>query len=366
VAISEALSTEDPLAPPNSSLNPESAGRARDLPNRWVRLAAALLRAAREADNSADFDRWATVLAQYQRDYAWLVPRLAYERCLLALARLDHAAVERALDDLDAGAEDVFWKVRKAGILAELGKTKEAFRLVGEALSEIRLQMSHGAPDIPTLSREGWAMVLAEGFRFYAHLRELRVEVESEAIVPRGLEPHRRTARRWEVLRQHGCDALDDFFAMRRTVDYEPPGMQPQADERAGFELWQRTRIEWMGRGSSSGGSWEHLPGLQAKRLVEETGLPPVAGDLDLARGLLLRAAVWLEERAPDLALGIILRVSTDEDNGIFDNFFNRSRIALLEDSQVDVLVERIESALDYAVPRAAAARTEEDQERAN
>jgi hypothetical protein len=264
-----------------------------------VRLAAALLRAAREADNSADFEHWATVLAQYQEDYAWVVPRLAYERCLLALARLDHAAVERALDNLDTGADDVFWKVRKAGILAELGKTKEAFRLAGEALSEIRLQMSHGAPDIPTLSREGWAMVLAEGFRLYASPRELRVEAESEATVSCGLE----RPRRWEVLWQQKCDAREDFRAMWRTVDDEPPGMKPKVAERIGFELWQRTRIEWLETGHSRGGSWEHLPGLQAKRLVEETGLPPLVDDLVLASGLLLRAAVWLEERAPHLAL---------------------------------------------------------------
>jgi len=56
-AISEALSTVDPLDPPNSSPDPELAGRrAWDLPHRWVRLAAALLRAAREADDSPTFD----------------------------------------------------------------------------------------------------------------------------------------------------------------------------------------------------------------------------------------------------------------------------------------------------------------------
>src|SRR5918992_121973 len=161
VAISGALSTVDLLALPE--IHPGSAGRSdRDLRHRWVRLAVALLRAAREADEDATFERWAESLAPHQPDYAWLRPRIAYERCLLALARLDHAAVERALDDLDPDVDEVFWKVRKAGILAELGKTEESFRLVREALPEIRQQLGQDTSDIPTLSREGWAMVLAE------------------------------------------------------------------------------------------------------------------------------------------------------------------------------------------------------------
>ncbi|MFL6197552.1 MAG: SIR2 family protein, partial [Thermoanaerobaculia bacterium] len=91
VAISEALSAVDPRV------------LDRDLPSRWVRLAASLLRAAREADDDAAFERWAEALAPHRPDHAWLGPRIAHERCLLGLARLHHDAVERALDDLDTG-----------------------------------------------------------------------------------------------------------------------------------------------------------------------------------------------------------------------------------------------------------------------
>jgi hypothetical protein len=326
VAISEALSAINPLAPSDQ-----------DLRLRWIRLVAALLRAAREGDDDSAFERWTEALEPYKPDHVWIGPRISYERCLLGLARLDHALVERTLVDLDVSTDEVFWKVRKAGILAELGKIEESFRLVGEALPEIRQQLGHGTADIPTLSREAWAMVLAEGFTFYPHPREPLWEIDSEPG-PRGLEPPERAAQRWEVLQRYGCDAREELYEARRTIEDDLPGPEPQVIEKFGFDPWHRRRIGRRERWNSRGGGREHLPGLQAKRLVEEVGLPPVVDLHDLAKSLLLRTAVWLAESAPGQALGVILRASDYEEDEIFDNFFNRSRIALLADSEVNTL----------------------------
>lgn len=360
VTISGVLAAVDPLSVP--SPRPDSKG-GQDLRHQWVRLAVAVLRAAREADDDAVFEHWAKGLVPYRSDHPWLGPRIAYERCLLGLSRLDHASVERALDDLDISADDVFWKVRKAGVLAELRKTEESFRLAGEALPEIRQQFGHRSADIPTLSREGWAMMLAEGFTFYPHPREPVWKTNSPPTSPRGLEPQERAARRWEVLQRRECDSRDDFYEMRRALEGEPPSPEPEVVERLEFDPGQRTRIGRGEQWTSRGDGWEHLPGLQAKRLVEEIGIPPVVDNVDLSKSLLLRAAVWLAEAAPNLALGILLRISDYEKNKAFDDFFNRCRIALLMDLQVELLVERVERALDYGVPKAAAAMTEEDHD---
>lgn len=119
VAISEALSGIDPLALSVSSLRPPGASD-QNLRHQWVKLAAALLRAAREADDDAAFERWAEALAPYRPDYVWLGPRIAYEKCLLGLARLDHAAVERTLDDLAANADEVMDSRKDPGRLFAL------------------------------------------------------------------------------------------------------------------------------------------------------------------------------------------------------------------------------------------------------
>ena len=334
-----------------------------DLRVRWVRLAVASLRAAREADDAEAFQRWSGTLAPHLLDYAWLGPRIAYERCLLSLARLDHAAVERALDDLDTSVE-VFWKVRKAGILAELGKTEESFRLAREALPEIRQQLGHGAKDIPTLSREGWAMVLASGFSFYPPPRETEWEMNNSPTGPRGVEPHERSERRWDVLQRYGCDARDDLDETQRALENKPPKSKPAVEEKLGFDLWYRTRTARGEQWSSRGKGWEHLPALQAKRLVEETGIPPIVDNVDLAKTLLSRAVAWLAKPSPDLALGLILRVTSYEKDEIFDQFFNRSLISQIANSQIETLVERVERAIAYGVPRASAAITEENHDR--
>jgi hypothetical protein len=364
LAIGNALAAVDPFALP--VMGPISQGGSEGtLRQRWVALGAALLRAAREEDDDAAFARWANAVIPHLPDHPWLRPRMAYERCLLGLYRLDHAAVERSLDDLDTAAGDVFWKVRKAAILAELGKTEEAFRLAREALSEIRQQLGHSCLDIPTLSRESWAMVLAEGFRFYPRPREPVQDLNSPPSARRGLEPPESAARRWEVLQRHGCDAREDHWETLRLLLSEPPQPEPEIVEGRDFDPWQRTRIA-HGLRWSSDADWEHLPGLQAKRLVEEAGLPPVVDHYDLAKTLLLRTAVWLAAVAPGAAMAGILRVSDYEEDETFDGFFNRSRVGLLGESQIHALVERASRALDYGVPRAAAAMTEGNGQRAS
>jgi hypothetical protein len=358
-AIADALSKANPreAAPPSPSKTGASPLQA------WVTLATALLRASREADDHRGVDRWAEALAPHIQDFSWLRPRVAYERCLLALGRLDHAAVERALEDLEDSSHDIFWKVRRAGVLAELGMTAESYRVAGEALPEIRAQIGHGPPDISVLSREGWAMMLADGFSFYPPPRTLEEGIESRNP-PRGLEPRERTARRWEVLRRHGCDAREDFFETIRSVMADPPGPEPEVTEKLGFDPGYKTRIDRGRTWRSRGHGWEHLPGLQAMRLVEEAGLPPEIDNVGVSTVLRLRAAVWVEDRLPNMALGSILRVSSYGRDGGLDDFLHRCRVAVLGEALVKDLVTRVERALDYSVPRAAAALTENDTDR--
>ena len=328
-----------------------------------VELGAALLRAARERDDDAEMERWCVALEPQQSHYTWLGPRMAYERCLLAMARLDHAAAREAPEDLDIESDDAFWKVRKAGILAELGDTEAAFRLTGEALPEIRQRIRKDVTDIPLLSREGWAMMLAEGFTFYPHPREPWWEREGAQSGPRGVESPDQAARRWDVLRRHECDARDEMHDAWRAVQGPPPVRQTEAVERLGFDPGQRTR--WGPTRHSRDPGWEYLPALQAKRLIEETGMPAVADRVDLAKSILLRTAVWLTDEMPQMALGTILRVSDYENNETFDDFFTRSRIALLKEEEVGRLTDRLQCTLKYGVPRAVAATAEEDNERA-
>ena len=133
----------------------------------FVEIVFAALRRARELGDSAEFDRWSSVLASSRFFDPGIWPRLCYERCLLASGRLDHKALGEAQRDWgeDDGG-DTYFAIRRAGILGEIGQTTEADRVCTKALDEIRQSQPRGGAHIPTLSREAWALVLSQSLRW--------------------------------------------------------------------------------------------------------------------------------------------------------------------------------------------------------
>lgn len=360
-AVAEAVSGGEPSRPPNDAPRPTSGPDDPLFHTRWLRLVAASLRAAREASDDVAFNCFAAKLDSHKTDESWITSTLEYQKCLRGLELLDHAAVEQSLESLCSDDVDTYWKVRKAGVLAELGRLDESFQLVQEALQEIRQEGAPGEAMIPALSREGWALMLAGGFTFFPHKRRsANFEHADDPEEPRGVEPEEVSSRRWEALRKYDCDARYEFFEALREVKDPPPPGSPAVSERLEFDIGHRTRTQQM--------QWPRrnlplLPGRRARRLVEEAGLPPIVDVVSLSEQILLQASVWLERDAPQLALATILRTCRYE-HDIFDNFFNRCRIATLSADEVLALISRLELALDFSVPKIFAAFIEDDSDR--
>jgi hypothetical protein len=325
-----------------------------------LNLAVALLRHAREEANGPAFDRWFTILHPFTTNSPDLHSRILYERCLLSLAQLDHQAVENDLAEWPVDTIDTFWKVRKAGLLAEIGRTDEAFGVAREALLEIRRRTRKDVTDVPSLSREGWAMFLAQGFDYYPRGHR-DPETNEWKVVHRGIEEEERSEKRWEVLRVHECDAWERIEECRRTITSDPPRSEAREREVWGFDTGHRTRSARLF--STENSNAESLPAYQTRRLIEEVGLPPKVDGLDLAKSLLLRTAVWMAELAPNEALGLILRACDNEGDEVFRFFFTKNRIALLESGRVVSLVDKVEKAIALGIPRAAAAAAQEEVE---
>ena len=64
--------------------------------------------------------------------------RWCYERCLFAFGEMDDDSAVRALDQWPVETHDIFWSVRKAAVLAEIGRTEQALELCGIALAKLR------------------------------------------------------------------------------------------------------------------------------------------------------------------------------------------------------------------------------------
>lgn len=106
------------------------------------------------------------------------------------------------------------------------------------------------------------------------------------------------------------------------------------------------------------------LPARQFKRLVEEVGFPPIIDLTDMAKTPLLRAATWLADSEPNVALGILLRTCRSYRDDALDSFFTQTRIALLSAEDVENLASRVEASLDHAVPAAEKSSVADDLDR--
>lgn len=96
-----------------------------------LRFALALMREARVREEEADFQKWnAVVENEASADDPTRVDA-AYQRCLWHRDQLDMDALAKAVNDLES--EEPLWRLRKAGLLSEVGEYTKAMRTVREA-----------------------------------------------------------------------------------------------------------------------------------------------------------------------------------------------------------------------------------------
>ena len=241
----------------------------------FVELVFVALRRARELGDSAEFDRWSSVLASSRFFDPGIWPRLCYERCLLASGRLEHKALGEALRDWgeDDGG-DTYFAIRRAGILGEIGQTTEADRVCTKALAEIRQSQPRGGGHIPTLSREAWALVLFQSLRWAC----------AHSLNASDLSAARLTAdecrRRWQEIQALTGSPWDDMSRLEdrmRTILLASRERKSEASS--------------AGSTAEAAGAWDDFSvPLQALRLCDVSGLQARAGEVGIAQELRILA----------------------------------------------------------------------------
>ncbi|MCZ8406590.1 SIR2 family protein [Achromobacter dolens] len=89
---------------------------------------------------------------------------ILFYRARLAKGRFDYAAVEKSAEAIDAS--DSVWKLRKAYLLAEIGRFDEGEVLVREAYKELLIQHRRDRNSIFILSRLAFSHWLLQGIEF--------------------------------------------------------------------------------------------------------------------------------------------------------------------------------------------------------
>lgn len=306
----------------------------------WRELALSVVRAARD---DADWDQawmWLERLVPFVGDDPDFACRVLHERCLIALARLDHEELEKLLDGWNTEHGDPFWAVRKAAFLAETNQTSKALTLVRTAIKTIRRNMKRGEMDLPNLSREGWTL-----FPLIALTFHLKYTENGES----GLAPHERDEairQRWKELAVHHCDASADYYDLLGKLEKEPPrGPVSGLQEERTFDLGvSRQSLHFTSWGIEESGV---LSAFQMKRLTEVAGLPS-----NVAGSSLHLCALRFFNQHPEIAVLLGWRLANSQSDKQFVKLFTRTCIARLQLSFVNSMTMDLLKLADYAFVR--------------
>lgn len=298
-------------------------------------LAAAVVRHAREENDPVLFNQWADWLdANVDDQDGDALDRLTYERILWHRAELD---VDK-LDELVTAWEirgDSFSLLRKAGLLADLGRDGEAADLSAQALNLIRAQTLRGSQDIAAWSRESFALL----FRSSVLYGDLGRWAENKAV-------RDRFDLRQDQLQARGCSGKRDFFELIGRLAQAAPPMREPIERTKKFDLGAFNVTHHLGGVDPR---VQRLIAYQALRFQEETGLPVRIGNTGVTSQILSEAARWLMDVAPTRAIDAFLRVAPGSTSKPFDKILTRTTVARMHLAEADRLIDRLIRLIDAA-----------------
>ena len=239
-------------------------GRVR---RQWRALAAALVTAARFNFDREKFEHWIEQLAPFMEEDEDLAERIQHEKCLWALNQQDYARLQDLVEQWKPQAADPAWLLRKAALLAELGRNEEARELALRVLETVR-RWADGPESLDGVSREPWALRLS-------HV----TDDDRESLFSRVPELESRCRE----LAQYECDPRTEFLAHEQAI----VGSRPDEGHKP-FDLGMKTG---EGLSFSNVAHYRALAALRGIRFVEVVGSPGV-----FSCGLLRHAAeaLWL------------------------------------------------------------------------
>ncbi len=293
-------------------------GRVR---RQWRTLAAALVTEARFDFDRERFEHWIEQLAPLMVEDEDLVERVEHEKCLWALNQQDYPQLNDLVGQWNPRATDPAWLLRKAAMLAELGRHQEARELALGVLETVR-RWPGGPASLAGVSREAWALRLAhvtddDRENTIAKLRELEA--------------------RYREFAQYGCDPTAELRAHEPAVVGSPP-----VEKQKPFDLG---RIPGEGLSFSNVAYHRVLAALRAIRFAEVVGSPSfVSGTF------LTRAAEALLPYSPEWASALAVRCADGGADRRFSRTLSRWRIAFMEPELARSLAESQRRTIEYAL----------------
>ena len=272
-------------------------------------VALSLVTAARHRLDEGAFSQRNCTVEQFLGDDSDVGHRISHERCLRAAWGLDFEALDEQLADWNTENSDPIWMLRKAALQNEAGQDDEANELIGVAMADIRrFPVDDRSVAVP--SREGWGLWSTVDF-----------------------ENQQGIFNRWSELASRRCNAYAEKTEVANALS-----AKTASDDPPDFDL-EIARTSTSRHGTARRSATVY----RAVRLSEVGALSPASPTAFPSRAaassMFRLAAEQLVMSNPELAVRLVLRSCTYEEDETLKRVLSRTRVALLQDDAVRRLV---------------------------
>lgn len=302
--------------------------------DRWS-LGPLLLRTHREAEDRASFERWRDWLAPTAEHDGEVRALLAYEEALWARDHLDYGALADRIAAIKG--RDPVWTLRRAMLLAELGKHDAVEASLLGAFRELKGLAARDRRSLWIRSRFAWAWFLANALTRVSAPDERIPEFVAERVIEDDLL-HRfdeGACNPWTCI-----EALDAAIA-----DGEKQARDDAAGPKSAFDpgVVRRTGL-----------TLRTMPIATADRygirLADHVGIPlTIKERVNILQSRIARA-VGIFADVHHLGSVQVLVAASRGNKDLLEQRFNRIAVARLDQSVASDLFARTRHALDYAL----------------
>ena len=293
----------------------------------WRALALAMVTDARYERDRKKFDRWIRELSDVGNEEPDVQQRLHHERCLWAIARENYDSLDELLEDWEADRKehDPAWLMRKASILALVGRAAAAEELVEGALDRVRSWPKRSG-SLGGQARESWLLghwfsVKPDRSERYLYLTQT-VWPRWRALAPCRCDPGSEVASYLRSMRPSDGDSVPSFDLAVR------PQEVPQSAWRA------RNRLR------------------QAYRTVRLTEIVGFGQSFPGGERLLTMAADILGASEPFLSASLSIRSATYDQDSTYKAALSRRRVASMQVAEAEELAGNQLAVIKFALAR--------------
>lgn len=259
------------------------------------------------------------ILEKGKKYWSEISNELAYYDSILARDTFDYLLLETCIEKITVN--EPIWKLRKASLLAELGKFDEGKKLIEKAYSELLKQYRNNHGSIYLLSHLAWANWLVRGINL-GELKE-KTRIFSFDFKEMKCDP-------WDYI-EYSQRKISELLEKQREQEIEPlfePGRYKDKSNTIIFsnELHPLLLLEGISNTVGMPLRWKHTSFLveQATKIAE------------------------LEDIDNIHRFSLAIRAANSDTSNILKKIFSRIGIACLDPKDVDFLISKTMSSIEY------------------